>query len=81
MIKVGRLRWLGHLFRMQELSRCRKLTLHKPEGTRRVGRPAIRWMDSVEDLETVGVRYWRRKSQDRDQWTAFVKEAKVHNGR
>jgi hypothetical protein len=28
-IRVGRLRWLRQLFRMQEL------TLHKPEGTRR----------------------------------------------
>jgi hypothetical protein len=26
-IKIGRLRWLGHLFRMQELDPCRKLTL------------------------------------------------------
>jgi hypothetical protein len=33
-IKVGWLRWLGHLFRMQEQNPCRKLTLHKPEGTR-----------------------------------------------
>jgi hypothetical protein len=36
-IKVGRLRWLGHLFRMQEQNPCRKLTPHKPEGARRVG--------------------------------------------
>jgi len=25
-----------------------KLTFHKPEGTRHVGRPGVRWMDSVE---------------------------------
>jgi hypothetical protein len=47
-IKVRRLKWLGHLFRMQKQNPCRKLTLHKPEGTRRVGRPAVRWLDSVE---------------------------------
>jgi hypothetical protein len=41
-IKVGLLRWLGHLFRMQKQNPCRNLTVHKPEGTRRVGRPAIR---------------------------------------
>jgi hypothetical protein len=35
MIKVGRLR-------MQEQKICRKLILHKPEDTRRVGRPASR---------------------------------------
>jgi hypothetical protein len=37
-IKTGRLRWLGHVFRMQEVGPCRKLTVLKPEGTRRVCR-------------------------------------------
>jgi hypothetical protein len=32
-IKIARLRWLVHLFRIQELESCRKLTLLKPEGT------------------------------------------------
>jgi hypothetical protein len=50
-------------------------------GTRGVGRPAIRWLDSADgDLKTTGFRNWRRKSQDRDQWRAIVKEAKVHHG-
>ena len=47
-IKVGRLSWLGQLFRMQELDPCRKLTLNKPEGTRRVGKPRLRWLESKE---------------------------------
>ena len=37
MIKIGRFRWLGQLFRMQEWDPCRKHTAVKPEGTRRVG--------------------------------------------
>jgi hypothetical protein len=33
-----------------------KLTVHAPEGTRRVGRPAVRWLDSVEaDLKTMSL--------------------------
>jgi hypothetical protein len=32
-IKIARLGWLAHLFRMQELEPCRKLPLVKPEGT------------------------------------------------
>ena len=28
MIKIGRLRWLGQLFRLQELDPCRKLRRH-----------------------------------------------------
>ena len=34
LIKIGRFRWLGHLFRMQELHSCRKHTVLKAEGTR-----------------------------------------------
>ena len=78
-VKIGRLRCLKHLFRMQELDRCRKYTLLKPEGTRRVGKPELRWLESVEeDLKTMGVRNWRRKSRDRDEWRTILEEAKVH---
>jgi len=46
----------------------RKLTLHKLEGTRRVDRRAVGWLDSVEeDLKKMSGRNWRRKSEDRDQ--------------
>jgi hypothetical protein len=66
---------------MQELDPCRKLTLHNPEGIRRVGKPRLRWVESVEeDLNTMGVRNWRRTSQDRDQWRTILEEAKVHRG-
>jgi hypothetical protein len=40
---------------------CRKIIIHKPEGTQQVGRPAIRQLDSDEEvLKTMGVRNWRR---------------------
>ena len=48
-IKTGRFRWLGHLFRMQELDPHRKLTVLKPEGIRRVGRPKLRWLQSAKE--------------------------------
>jgi hypothetical protein len=54
-IKLGRLRWFGQPFRMQELDPCRKLTVLKPEGTRRVGIPKVRWIELVqEDLKKIG---------------------------
>jgi hypothetical protein len=67
-MKIGRLRWLGQLFRMHEVDPCRKLTLIKPEGTRRVGKPKLRWLESAEGDLKMGVRNWRRMSQDREQW-------------
>lgn len=60
-IKTGRLRWVGHVFRMQELDPHRKLTLLKPEGTWHVGKSRLRWFESVgEDLKNTGIRNWRR---------------------
>jgi hypothetical protein len=64
---------------MQELDPCRKLTLLKPEGIQQVGKPGLRWFESdEEDLKNMGVRNWRRKSQDQDQWRAILVQAKVH---
>ena len=58
-IKIGTLRWLPHVFKMQELDPCRKLTLLKPESTRPLGNPKLRWLGSVEeDLKKMGVAYW-----------------------
>ena len=63
---------------MQELCPFRNLTLLKPEGTRRAGKPKLRWLESVqEDLKNMGVRNWRRKSRDRDEWRTILEDAKV----
>jgi hypothetical protein len=36
--------------------------INKPFATRRIGKPKLRWLDSVEeDLKKTGVRNWRRK--------------------
>lgn len=59
-LKIGRLRRLGQLFRMQELDPCRKLTVMKPGGTQHVGKPKLRWLVSVEEnLKNTGIRNWR----------------------
>ena len=64
---------------MQKLDPCRKFTLLEPEGTRHAGKPKLRWLESVEeDLKQMGVRNWRRKSQDREKWRIISEEAMVH---
>jgi hypothetical protein len=63
-IKVGQLRWLGHLFGMPELDPCRKLTFLKPECTQLVGKHKFRWCESFEEnLKNMGIGKWR---QDRE---------------
>jgi hypothetical protein len=60
--KIGRLSWLEHIFRIQELDPCRRLTALKPEGSRPVGKPELNWLESVEeDVKKMGVRNWRRE--------------------
>jgi len=64
---------------MQELDPYRKLTDLQQEGTRRVGKPKLRWLESAEeDLKNMDLRNWIRKSQDREQWRAILEDAKVH---
>ena len=51
MMRIGTLRWLGHFFRMQDLGPCRRVTLLKPEGTRRVVKLKLRWLEWLEQEE------------------------------
>jgi hypothetical protein len=48
---------MGHLFRMQELDSSSMLIFLKPGSTRSVGKPKLKWFESVvEDLKKMGVR-------------------------
>jgi hypothetical protein len=56
----------------------RKVFEEKLEGRRGTGRPRLRWINDVEeDLKILGVKRWRRKALDREEWTFVIKEAKV----
>ena len=78
---IGRLRWLGHLFGVQEVDPCRKFTVLKLEGTQLVGKCQLMWLESVEeDVKNMGVRNWRRKLQNEEWWRTILEEAKIHQG-
>jgi hypothetical protein len=56
MIKIARLKWLGHIARMEDNAPCKKRTFSQPEGSRKKGRPKLRWLDSVlNDLKILKV--------------------------
>jgi hypothetical protein len=60
---------------------CKKITVDKLEGRRRVGRPNLRWMDGgTKDAERLGVRNWRIKARDRDVWRRLLESAKTLHG-
>ena len=54
-IKSRRLRWAGHVARMEGGSAFKILT-GKPTGNRPLGRPWRRWEDNIRmDLEEIGI--------------------------
>jgi hypothetical protein len=41
----------------------------------------LRWLDDVEnDLRVMMGKRWRKKAQNREEWTFITKEAKVLKG-
>ena len=79
-IKAHRLRWLGHVERMGQHRVLKKVLNMKPEGSRSVGRPRQRWLDSVEnDLRSLSIRNWRRLASSREEWRRQVVD-KALNG-
>jgi hypothetical protein len=51
-IKAQRIKWLGHIQRMDQARPTRMLLDWRPMGTRPVGRPRQRWQEDVmEDLK------------------------------
>ncbi|KAI5639582.1 reverse transcriptase (RNA-dependent DNA polymerase) domain-containing protein [Phthorimaea operculella] len=79
--KAARLRWLGHVERMEEDRVVKKAYLGQPMGKRPVGRPRYRWTDEViKDLHALQKPDWKQTAQNREEWRAVVSEAKIHFG-
>jgi hypothetical protein len=55
MIKSRRMRWPGHIARMEEKRNAYRILVGKPEGKRPLGRPRRRWVDGIKmDLRDIG---------------------------
>ena len=71
-IRLNRLRWFGHVKRMEE-NRIPKRVLYMNLGTSLRGRPRNRWQDSVrEDGRIVGGEVWQEKVHNREEWQKIV---------
>ena len=57
-IKSRKIRWAGHVIRMEENRGAYRVLVGKPEGKRPLGRPRRRWVDNIRmDLQEVGCGY------------------------
>jgi len=53
----------------------------KPIDTRTRGRPRKRWVSGTEeDLQIVGVRWWRKQCEERAEWKKITEKATSHSG-
>ena len=70
-ITTRRLRWTGHVARMEEGRSAFKILTGKPTGKRPLGRSRRRWKDNITmDLKETGIsaRNWVNSSLYRDYW-------------
>jgi hypothetical protein len=68
-IKGGKIKWLGHIQRKDQVRPTRKLLDWKPMGTRTVGKQRQRWQEDVmEDLKKLKVKNWKETAKDRRTW-------------
>jgi hypothetical protein len=74
LVALQEIKWLGN-----GTLEKKEITLVKPEGRRRVGRPNLRWMDGVmRDAERLRVRNCRIKDKDRDGWRRLESAKTLH---
>ena len=76
-IRIKRLRWLGHVLRMNMSRNPKKCLRWKPPGKRSRGKPRTTWRKSVEDeLEKMEMTWGEAEKQakDRNTWRHVVAE-------
>ena len=73
--KSRRLRWGGHIARMEEGRSAFRISTGKPTGKRPLGRLRHRWDDNIRvDLKEIGIntKNWVDLNQVRGYWRALV---------
>jgi hypothetical protein len=80
-IKINRLRWAGHVSRLEEQNPARRVFSAVVEGRRQKGRPKLRWEEGVTgDAKKLGERHWRSTARNRDGWQKLLRKALAQSG-
>jgi hypothetical protein len=81
-IKIRRLGWASHIIRMEEERIPKKVLKGNFYTTRPLGRPRTIWADVVrrDALQLLGIRGWRRRTENRDEQRRPMREAKARKG-
>jgi hypothetical protein len=81
-IKIRRLRMRGSYNKNGRRKDPKKVLNGKFHNTRPVGRPRTKWADVVQrdTLQILGIRGWRRRAENRDEWRHLLRDAKARKG-
>jgi len=80
-IKVQRIKWWGHLNRIEDIKLVKKITDWNPIGIRNEGRPKNKWRYKViNDLQKVKLRSWIQLITGGKAWNDLVQKTKTHVG-
>ena len=66
--------------RMDEKRMPKRVLEWKPTGRRIRGRPRKRWIEDIEDIQSMGIRGWRKLSKERTEWKGITEKAKTDSG-
>ena len=74
----SRLRWLGHVSRMEDDRPVKSLLYGElTEGTRPVGRPKLRYKDTCKSALKCGgnaLGQWKAKVENRTEWRHMIRQ-------
>ena len=81
-IKIRRLGRAGHIMRMEKERIPKKILNGAFCNTRPAGRRRTRWENVVQRdaLQLLGMRRWRRRARNGDEWRHALREARARKG-
>ena len=76
-IVKSRMKWAGHMVRMNDDKLPKRAETKRQEGSRKRGRPQLRWEDCVKRnlRKAKEEEKWREKANNRDRWKLITKAA------
>jgi hypothetical protein len=80
-IKSRRIAWIDHVMKMDNKRTPKRVLEWKPTSTRIREGPRKRWIvDIEEDIQIMGIRWWRKQCKERAEWKTVTEKAKMHSG-
>ncbi|KAI4457842.1 hypothetical protein MML48_7g00007798 [Holotrichia oblita] len=75
-VRASRMRWLGHVSRLDASRPTNQVLTKGITGRRRRGRPRTEWLQAVEaDLKKIEIKDWHKRTGNRKEWRTICNQA------